>query len=114
MLMTVINDYSFDGEIITLQPGDTVRVGERSNPDGPFPNWVYCTSDKTGKSGWVPVGILEIEDEAATVGEAYTSEEMAVTTGDIVDTIRELNGWFLCRRVNDGKVAWVDKGNVAF
>ena len=89
-----------------------MRTGERSNPDGPFPNWVYCSSDKTSKSGWVPIGILEISGDAATTTEDYTSEEMAVAAGDTVDTIRELNGWFWCRRVSDDKEAWVDKGNL--
>ncbi len=81
MLMKVKNDYAFDGEIIELRAGDTVRLGERSNPNGPYPNWVYCTSARTGKSGWVAEGLLTENGEGAVANEAYTSEEMSVTAG---------------------------------
>ena len=112
MLMRVLNDYAFDGEIVELVAGDTVRVGERSNPDGPFPNWLYCTLDRTGMSGWVAERILVVAGDVATATEVYTSEEMTVARGDVVETICELNGWCWCRRSADGKVAWVDKGNL--
>jgi hypothetical protein len=110
--MKVINDYEYRGQIIELQAGDTVQLGERSNPDGPYPNWIHCESDKTGKGGWVAIGILTVTGNTAVVNEDYTSEEMTVSTDDIVDTLYELNGWYWCRRLSDSKEAWVDKGNL--
>ncbi len=112
MLMTVLCDYAFTGQIITLQPGDTMQLGERSNPDGPYPNWIYCTSDKTQQSGWVAAHIITVQDGIASVTQSYTSEEMTVSTGDVIDTIFELNGWYWARRISDQKEAWVDKLNL--
>jgi len=112
MRMEVINDYKYNGQIIELQIGDTVQLGEVSDSNGPYPNWIYCKSDKTGKSGWVTAEILTINENTAWINDNYTSEEMTVSAGDIVDTIYELNGWYWCKRVSDSKEAWVDKSNL--
>jgi len=112
MMMEVINDYAYDGQIIELHVGDTVQLGERTDPNGSYPNWVHCKSDRTGKTGWVAVGILKITENIAIVMEDYTSEEMTVASGDIVNTCHELNGWYWCKRQSDSKEAWIDKGNL--
>ena len=111
--MKVVNDYAYADQIIDLQVGDTVQLGEESDPDGPYPNWVHCKSDRTGKAGWVAVGILKITENEAIAIENYTSEEMTVSSGDIVDALHELNGWCWCKRASDSKEAWIDKGNLA-
>ena len=112
MRMKVVADYQYMGQIIELLAGDTVQLGERSDSNGPYPDWIHCTSDRSGKTGWVAVGILTRDGDSAVVNEDYTSEEMTVTAGDIVETIYELNGWYWCKRPADGKEAWVDKGNL--
>jgi len=112
MRMEAINDYEYKGQIIELQIGDTVQLGEKTDSNGPYPNWIYCKSDKTGKSGWVAAGILTIKGNTAIVNENYTSEEMTVFAGDIIDTIYELNGWYWCTRASDSKEAWIDIGNL--
>ena len=112
MRMEVINDYAYAGQTIELQIGDTVQLGERTDSNGPYPNWIHCRSDKTGKTGWVAAGILTIQGNTASVSENYTSEEMTVAAGELVDTIYELNGWCWCKRVSDSKEAWVDKSNL--
>ena len=112
MRMTVINDYQYNGQIIELLAGDMVQLGDRTDSNGSYPNWIHCKSDRTGKTGWVAAEILEIEGSMAILKEGYTSEEMTVSKGDIIDTIYEQNGWYWCRRVSDLKEAWVDKGNL--
>jgi len=113
MHMTVIRDYKYTGQIIELDVGDTVQLGERTDSNGQYPDWIHCRSDKTGKTGWVAIRVLSMQDNTAVVKESYTSEEMTVMAGDIVDTIYELNGWFWCKRLSDLKEAWVDKSNLA-
>jgi hypothetical protein len=112
MLMEIINDYNYNGQIIELQIGDVVKIGEKTDPNSDYPNWIYCISEKNGKAGWVADHIMTINDDIAVVNENYISEEMTVTAGDIVDTIFDLNGWCWCRRIADSKEAWVDKKNL--
>ena len=112
MRMEVLNDYIGDSQIIELEAGDHVQLGERSNPNGPHPNWIHCKSDKTGKAGWVAAHLLTMAGNMAIANARYTSEEMTVASGDIVDTVYELNGWYWCKRLSDQKEAWVEKGNL--
>jgi hypothetical protein len=56
--------------------------------------------------------VLTVKDNTAVTNGDYTSEEMTVTAGDVVDTIFEHNGWYWCKRTTDSKEAWVDKNNL--
>ncbi|MEA4822658.1 MAG: hypothetical protein VB111_00890 [Clostridiaceae bacterium] len=113
MLMEVINDYKYNGHIIELQIGDTVQLGEKTDPYSQYPDWIKCTSVRTGKTGWVAAGILTANgDGTAIVQQTYTSEEMSVLHGDTVETVYELNGWYWCKRKSDFKEAWIDKNNL--
>ena len=113
MRMTVVNDYEYTGQIIELGIGDTVQLGERTDSNGQYPDWIHCRLDKTGKTGWVAIRVLSMQENTASVNENYTSEEMTVTAGYIVETIYELNGWYWCKRLSDLKEAWIDKSNLA-
>jgi len=110
--MTVINDYEYKGQIIELEIGDTVRLGERTDSNGQYPGWIHCRSDRTGKTGWVAIVVLEMQENTAMVKERYTSEEMTVIAGDIVETIYGMGGWWWCKRLSDSKEAWIDKSNL--
>ena len=112
--MEVIDNYEYKGQIIELQSGDIVEIGEKTDSNGDYPDWVHCKSVKTGKSGWVAARILMIKDTAVVVNEDYTSEKMTVFAGDVVDTIFELNGWYWCKRILDSKEAWIDKKNLKY
>ena len=113
MLFEVIADYkSEDNEPVELLVGDTVQLGESSDPNGLYPNWIFCTTEKNGKAGWTPVHILSIQGAEATVKEDYSSKEMEVNSGDIVESVHELNGWHWCIRVSDLEKGWVAKDNL--
>ncbi len=92
---------------IVLKSGDEVSVGERSQADGPWPNWVYCVSDRTQKAGWTPIQILQISGEIGIATTDYTAKEMTVEVGDLVLGDNELNGWLWCVRESDGQTGWV-------
>ncbi len=113
MTVTVFSDYANDDpNPIELQVGDTVQVGEESNPNGPYPNWIFCTSDRTGYQGWVAKHVLAVEGSVGKALDDYTSKEMTVAAGDEVQPLRELNGWYWCLRPKDGETGWVAKDNL--
>lgn len=94
---------------IVLEEGDMVRLGQRSDDNGPWANWIYCLSGRTGKTGWTPVQILQIDGETGIATTDYTAKEMTVVVGDIVCGNQDLNGWLWCVRESDGESGWVPK-----
>ena len=65
MKIKVLNDYkspsNYENPIVLLK-GDTVRLGEMTDSDGEYPDWINCTCDRTGVSGWVAVNNAAIYD----------------------------------------------------
>ncbi len=115
MVFKVLENYKSPSNFenpIELLKGETVQLGEISDPNGEYPNWVFCTSNRTGKTGWVAVDVLSMENGVGKVLQDYTSKEMTVAKGDIVDAIFELNGWYWCSRSSDGETGWVAKNNL--
>lgn len=92
---------------IELTVGDVVRLGEKFKDDEMWPNWVHCVSIRTGKSGWTPIQILQIDGETGVATTDYTAKEMTVSVGDVVNGQHELNGWLWCIRKFDGQSGWV-------
>lgn len=111
-MMEVLNSYKNDEPHIELNVGDVVLLGEDSCADGLYPNWVFCTSERTGRKGWVSKHIFSEESGRGIVMENYTSKEMAVKAGDKVTAVYELNGWYWCVRKADGERGWVAKDNL--
>jgi hypothetical protein len=94
---------------ITVDKGAIVRVGERSNSAGNWPNWVYCYSLDGSGEGWTPVQIIQIETEYGIVAEDYSAIELNVEKGETVEGDRELNGWVWCNKVNGVEEGWLPK-----
>lgn len=92
---------------IVLLAGDRVTLGEKSQADGPWPNWIYCVSLRTGKAGWTPVQLLAAQGGTAVATADYNAWEMTVAVGDLLQSDRELNGWRWCLRQADGQTGWV-------
>ena len=94
---------------IELNAGDKVSVGEKSEDHSSWDNWVYCVSMTTGKSGWTPIQILQVEGEFAVVTEDYTARELTVKVGERLQGSKELNGWIWCERQESSDFGWVPK-----
>ncbi|MEG0943056.1 MAG: SH3 domain-containing protein [Angelakisella sp.] len=109
----VIEDYqNSNPDPIEMISGDILCLGERSNENGPWANWIYCISQRTQKEGWVPVQLLEIAGDVGVATADYTAKEMTVAVGDAVDGGHELNGWIWCVRKADLEFGWVPKDNL--
>lgn len=92
---------------IELKKGDVVKLGETFTDNALWPNWINCVSGRTGKSGWTPMQILQVDGETGMASTDYTAREMTVEVGDMVMADRELNGWRWCVRESDGESGWV-------
>lgn len=64
---------------------------KESDPQGDWPNWVYCRGEK--KEGWVPRQILDIRLEMVVVLDDYSAREHVLSSGDIFIAEKRLNGW---------------------
>ncbi len=91
---------------IALRAGDTVKVGEVYQDDPDWPGWVWCTHARTGKSGWVPVQLIDRDGDAGTALEAFTAFELDVSPGQRVTVHRALNGWSWVED-DAGRQGWV-------
>jgi len=96
---------------IVLARGDAVVVGERDTGPDAWEGWIWCTSLRTGKAGWVPEQLIRHTGNAATVTEDYSAFELSVDPEDRLTGLRELNGWLWCRHETTGECGWVP-GNV--
>ncbi|HLT96700.1 MAG TPA: SH3 domain-containing protein [Acidimicrobiia bacterium] len=88
---------------LRVEPGDVVRVGERSSE---WPAFVFVESD-SGR-GWVPSRHLDTTKDLTVVEVAYHTKELAVRSGEILD-LRERDdesGWHWCRN-GAGDEGWV-------
>lgn len=110
MLMEVIENYTFNNPApIELNVGDIVQLGEKTDPNGDYPNWIHCVLPRTERKGWVAINVLLINGNIGTATQDYTAKEMTVAVGDIVDAKYELNGWYWCVRQSDSENGWIDK-----
>ena len=88
---------------ITFASGEVVRVGRR---DDEYPGWIWTTT-ADGNAGWAPESLLAIEpDGTAQATGRYTARELDTNVGDVLDVLRELNGWYwVCNA--SGNEGWV-------
>ena len=109
-LFTVIKDYKCEiDNPIKLHKGDLVQLGEKSDNNGPWPNWIYCISNRTHKEGWTPIQVLQIENGFRIATSDYDAKEMTVFEGDKLNGSIELNGWIWCRSEAYDEEGWVPK-----
>lgn len=93
---------------INVSKGSKVKLGEKSDDLGPWPNWIYCYSLDGNGEGWTPIQIIHIEDQYGTVTENYCAYELEVSKDEIVEGFHELNGWLWCMKSN-GLYGWLPK-----
>lgn len=107
MMYKTIDDHKNDNTTpIIITKGSKVRLGEKSNSNGNWPNWIYCFSDENGE-GWTPIQIIQIEGAYGIVLEDYSAVELDVQKDEIVEGAIELNGWTWCKKINQLDEGWL-------
>lgn len=94
---------------IQLKSGDLLTVLEHYvGPEG-WDNWKSCISIRTGKKGWVPEQVIEIEarTEKAIAMQDYDANELNVQPGTLVKGIEKLNGWIWCQHSISHELGWL-------
>lgn len=90
---------------IAFSAGERVMVGRRDPED---PRWVWCVHPRTGKAGWVPEVLLEIEAAAqwGTGRRAYAAIELTVVPGERLIAGESVAGWTWCTKPS-GAAGWM-------
>ncbi len=92
---------------ITFSKGALLNLGEVYKGEEGWKNWCFCTTQGQ-KGGWVPEQVFErIDDNIGCAIESYTARELDVDQGDVLLSLRELNGWVWCRKSTNGEEGWV-------
>ncbi|RKF18050.1 hypothetical protein DBZ36_12465 [Alginatibacterium sediminis] len=90
---------------IVVQRGEVLEFIEASDPNGDWPNWVYCQG--IDKQGWVPKQILKLDDSLVTCMQDYSAKEHNLEVGDILLGKDSLNGWaYAAKQDNCDMFAW--------
>jgi uncharacterized protein YgiM (DUF1202 family) len=90
-------------DAIRLQAGDRVTVGKR---DEEYPGWIWTTV-ASGKSAWVPEGLLEVSGTDAAVARVdYESTELNTEAGEAVRVVFEMLDWAWVKNAA-GAAGWV-------
>lgn len=94
---------------IQITKGSKVKLGERSNSNGNWPNWIYCYGLDGNGEGWTPIQIIQIEGEYGIALENYSAYELVINKGEVVEGEIELNGWIWCKKSNESIEGWLPK-----
>ncbi len=90
---------------IKVVAGETLQFVEESNPNGDWPNWIFCKGKD--KQGWVPKQILKTVDNQVTVQQDYYALEHCLSVGEKLTAHSTLNGWIWAEKLNaPQKFAW--------
>ena len=113
MKYIIIEKYTtnYDNPII-LKKDEKIIMEEETDTNGDFPNWVFCKKMDCSNSGWVPKHIIKKENNYGVITEDYSSKELNVEKGYIINGIKELNGWIWCKCENTNEIGWVMLKNI--
>ena len=92
---------------IKLNQGEKVIIGEESNENGNWPNWVLCKKLDGSNEGWVPKQILKYENDHGIILEDYSAKELNIDEKTIVEGIKILNGWLLSKNKETNEIGWI-------
>ena len=97
---------------IILEEGDQVVLKEKSEELSQWENWICCISQRTGKEGWVPAQILEINIDRGVSLTNYSANELTVELDELLIAYKELNGWIWASRLDATMCGWVPLENL--
>ena len=96
---------------INFSKGDTISIGEEYVGDEGWDNWICCKFN--GIRGFVPKQLIDlISNDIGVANEDYTANELCVTPGELLLSLRELNNWIWAKNENNEN-GWVPLSNVS-
>lgn len=98
MLYEATSDYEvIDRNPLSIKAGDKVKVGRR---DEGWDGWVWVTSGD-GSASYIPEELLVPEEASqgseVSVNAEFTSKDLSVIKGEVVECLKEVKGWLWCR-----------------
>ncbi len=76
---------------ITIDAGEQLNLtGRRDEWDGHVWLWAVAAD---GREGWIPDTLPEVKDGHRVASYTYSTAELTVYAGDVIDTLRETHGW---------------------
>lgn len=76
---------------LVLNIGDVVTLGKEETEEK-WKGWIWA--EHNSRSGWIPLQIIEAMPESkGKIKENYSAKELDVKKGDVVVSIKEINGW---------------------
>lgn len=101
----VIKDRTVDiVQPIKLEKNQVVECIEESDPNGEWPNWIYCRIEK--QTGWVPKQIITQYHQQNVISEAYDATEISIKIGEIIIGEYQLNNWVWGHLENSQDKGW--------
>lgn len=97
----------FDTPLV-VQEGTIVEVLRRN--EGIYNEWFICRSSQ-GIEAYVPAEMLRIDGNVGTLLADYSSWELSVQTGEVLDRLMESGGW-IWAKTSEGEYGWVPTMNV--
>ena len=67
--------------------------------------WVWGVNERQ-QEGWIPINILEINDDEAITLKDYDATEMTIGIGETVHILEENSGWYWCENAT-GELGWI-------
>lgn len=106
----VIADYQRSSQDpLTVTAGEILQVSARRDlwNNNPAWVWIWC-SDPRGKSGWVPLNLLDAHSGSSTGTARYTysAAELSVAVGETLTVYKHESGWAWCTN-QQGTNGWV-------
>ena len=105
----VTKPYHREFEIPLVAPEGTILEVLRRN-DGQYTHWFVCKSAQ-GIEAFVPEELLEIDGSSGKLLSDYSSWELDVQTGEVLERLQEMGGW-IWAKTSEGEYGWVPTMNV--
>jgi hypothetical protein len=97
------HETEFSSPLLVKRNEKVIVKGESEHWQG----WIYCIKQDGSNEGYVPKQIIEYTDNYGIITEDYSAKELNVREGDILEGIKELNGWMWLRNETTNEIGWV-------
>jgi hypothetical protein len=98
----------FSSPLLVKRNEKVIVKGESEHWQG----WIYCIKTDSSNEGYVPEQIIRYENNYGIITEDYSAKELNVREGDILEGIKELNGWLWSENKKTHEMGWIPVKNI--